>query len=232
MSRIGKAYETKFRAILEQLRARKLDQGISWLMGRADLLSKKKGITPAHALAEVHGRILRSLRIFLHHDRQYVFSRSREQGAVPHFLCDAGLGGLARWLRAAGYEAVWIPDIDDDDLLIEGQRLNAMIVTTDSMLMERRVLRDQIIPAVWVPPTLTMLEQLTLIFQELGLEMRDSRCMACGGELVEVDKESVRDRIPPRTLKWLDEFYQCKECGKLFWHGTHWKKITQRLEAL
>jgi uncharacterized protein with PIN domain len=244
MSRIGKAYETKFRTVLEQLRARRIDQGVHWLMNRADRISQKQGITPAHALAEVHGRLLGSKRRLCRQRRTVPngneIAKEGESSAhspatmarPPRFLCDAGLGGLARWLRASGYEAVWIPDIDDDDLLVEGVRLDAIILTTDSMLMERRVLRDGMIPAVWVPPTLTMLEQLALVFQELELEVRESRCMACGGELREVEKEIVRERIPPRTLKWLDEFYECTQCGKLFWHGTHWQKITSRLKAV
>ncbi|MCD6378693.1 MAG: hypothetical protein DRO01_07865, partial [Thermoproteota archaeon] len=33
--------------------------------------------------------------------------------ANPVILCDAMLGGLARWLRAAGYEAQFIYGIDD-----------------------------------------------------------------------------------------------------------------------
>jgi uncharacterized protein len=236
MSRIGKAYESKFRTVLEQLHARKVDQGVNWLMDRAQRLSQQEGITPAHALAEVHSHLLETQRAFFR-------SRLRVNGdnsalRIPHsplprrFLCDAGLGGLARWLRASGYEAIWIQDIDDDSLLHESVRLDAIILTTDSMLMERRVLRDGIIPAVWVPPTLTMLEQLALVFKELGLEMRDSRCMSCGGEMIEVDKEIVRGRIPPRTLKWLDEFFECKQCGKLFWHGTHWQRITSRLKGV
>ncbi len=152
--------------------------------------------------------------------------------ARPRFLCDAGLGGLARWIRAAGYEATWIPDIDDDDLLREGERRQTIILTTDSMLMERRVLRDGILPAVWLPPTLTMREQLALLFAELGLEPRESRCMSCGGELVEVDKEKVRERIPPRTYLWKNEYFECSRCGKLFWHGTHWDKIVNSLRRL
>jgi uncharacterized protein len=240
MSRIGKAYETKFRTVLVQLRARKMEQGVHWLMNRADCLTRTQGTTPAHALAEIHGRLLHSKRRLCRQRRTLpdgnVLEKSGASSAFPpagppRFLCDAGLGGLARWLRASGYEAVWIPDIDDDALLLEGVRLDAIILTTDSMLMERRVLRDGIISAVWVPPTLTMLEQLALVFQELELELRDSRCMACGGELKEVDKEAVRGRVPPRTLKWLDEFYECTRCGKLFWHGTHWQKITSRLKG-
>jgi hypothetical protein len=33
------------------------------------------------------------------------------------FACDAMLGGMARWLRAARYEASWHPGIDDPDLV-------------------------------------------------------------------------------------------------------------------
>ena len=35
----------------------------------------------------------------------------------PTFACDVMLGGLARWLRAAGYDAVWSNTIEDWDLV-------------------------------------------------------------------------------------------------------------------
>lgn len=37
------------------------------------------------------------------------------------FVCDCGLGGLARWLRAAGYEAWWINPVQDDALVARGR---------------------------------------------------------------------------------------------------------------
>ena len=148
------------------------------------------------------------------------------------FACDAGLGGLARWLRAAGYEAHWRPDIDDDDLLREARRIPATLLTTDSLLMERGVLRDGVIPALWVPPSLKKFEQLQLVLRELQLPVLEPRCMSCGGRLRPVDKESVRDRIPPKTYRWRDEYFLCARCDKLFWHGTHWDKIGERLRGL
>ena len=36
-----------------------------------------------------------------------------DPGPEPWFACDAMLGGLARWLRAAGYDASWEHGIDD-----------------------------------------------------------------------------------------------------------------------
>ncbi|HWX18780.1 MAG TPA: Mut7-C RNAse domain-containing protein [Candidatus Binatia bacterium] len=109
--------------------------------------------------------------------------------------------------------------------------MSATILTTDSMLMERRLLRDQIIPSMWLPPTLTIPKQLALVFREFGLTLRRHRCMACGGELRPVDKEQMRERIPPRTYRWLDEYFVCSRCDKLFWHGTHWERIRQRLSG-
>ena len=148
------------------------------------------------------------------------------------FYCDAGLGGLARWLRAAGHEALWDPEIDDSQLVREAGRLRATVLTTDSLLMERRVLRDGLVPAFWVPPTLRVPEQLALVFREFGLTVGEPRCMSCGGELVPVDKETMRERIPPKTWLWLDEYFVCSRCDQLFWKGTHWRQIGNQLSAV
>jgi len=221
MSRIRKACEARFRALLEQLASRRLDQGVQWLLAKAEQLAAREGIPPANALTRVYMSLL----------RQSARNRTRPAPAPSKFLCDAGLGGLARWLRAVGYEAGWIHDIADAELLRAAQRGGAMILTTDSMLMERRLLRDGVIPALWLPPTLKMLEQLALVFQELRLTVRESRCMSCGGELRRVEKETMRDRIPLKTWRWVDEYFLCARCDKLFWHGTHWQKISRRLQA-
>jgi hypothetical protein len=222
VSCIRKGYEDRFRALLRQARARRLEEGVQWLVAKADNLSAREGIPLADALARVYER----LAINKH------FQTSPPAPVSIHFLCDAGLGGLARWLRAAGYEASWQPDIEDDHLLREARSLQATLLTTDAMLMERRLLRDRIIPAFWLTPTLSIPEQLALVFREFGLVVRGPRCMSCGGELRRVPKEALRDRIPPKTYRWLDEFFVCRRCDKLFWHGTHWQRILARLSGL
>jgi uncharacterized protein with PIN domain len=222
MSRIRKAYETRFRWLLQQVRARRLDQGVQWLVAHAQTLSTQEKIPLSEALT----------RVFEDLAMKPAFAKIEPAPVAIHFFCDAGLGGLARWLRAAGYEARWEAGIDDDVLLQEARKLSATLLTTDSMLMERRLLRDRIIPSLWLPPTLTIAEQLALVFREFRLTVRTPRCMACGGELRRGDKESLREQIPPRTYRWLDEYFVCTRCGKLFWHGTHWARIRARLREL
>jgi uncharacterized protein with PIN domain len=221
MSRIRKAYETRFRWMLQQVGTRRLEQGVEWLVEKARRLGSREQISLAEALGRVEQNLATKLPL-----------SPDPPGAGIHFCCDAGLGGLTRWLRAAGYEAAWEEGIDDDVLLEKARQTGAVLLTTDSMLMERRVLRDRIIPSLWLPPVLGIEDQLRLVFREFGLTIRQPRCMACGGELVRTDKESLRDRIPPRTYKWLDEYFVCARCGKLFWHGTHWLRIENRLGQL
>ena len=222
MSRIRRGYEDRFRALLRRARARRLKQGVQWLVAKARRLSASEGISLADALALVYERLA----------TRSAFQQSPSQPAPALFLCDAGLGGLARWLRAAGYEAAWQPDIADDDLLRQAREARATVLTTDGMLMERRLLRDRIIPAFWLPPTLRIPEQLALVFREFGLTLRGPRCMSCGGELRRGSKEALHERIPPRTYRWLDEYYVCSRCDKLFWHGTHWQRIVGTLTAV
>jgi len=221
VSRIKKGYEARFRALLQQANARRLEAGVQWLIAKARSLSERDGVSEAAALTNIYERLA----------SQPYFRNSNSKSAPTRFFCDAGLGGLARWLRAAGHDALWRADIDDDELLREAREKPATILTTDSMLMERRLLRDGVIAALWLPPTLRIRQQLNLVFREFGLKVGEPRCMACGGDLVTQDKEAIRERIPPKTYRWLHEYFACSRCGKLFWRGTHWERISKQLQA-
>jgi len=219
VSRIGKAYQVRFRTLLQQVHARRLEQGAQWLVAQAARLSASEHIPLADAFTRVYEQ-LAARRPF----------RRVTGGPLPAvFWCDAGLGGLARWLRAAGFDALWQPDIADDALLREALKNAATILTTDSLLMERRLLRDKVIPGLWLPPTLRIPEQLALVFREFALTPGEPRCMSCGGELRRVEKEVLRARIPPRTYRWLEEYFVCNRCDRLFWRGTHWTRIERQL---
>jgi uncharacterized protein with PIN domain len=233
MSRISNAYAYKFRKLLESSRSRRLEKGVACLFKSANDLSARQSIPLSLALARVYEQVSLKIQHWQDQRGSLRLEPARPEAASIRFLCDVGLGGLARWLRAAGYEALWNPHLEDDNhLLREARRTATTLLTTDSLLMERRVLRSGTIPALWVPPTLTMMEQLAVVLQELRLPLREPRCMNCGGELQKTDKESARIRIPPKTYRWLDEYFVCGSCGKLFWRGTHWNKIRQRLESV
>jgi uncharacterized protein with PIN domain len=149
---------------------------------------------------------------------------------TPRFACDAMLGSLARWLRAAGYDASWQADIDDWDLIRLAQREGRTLLTCDTGIARVGIVRDGEVPALLIPNGLSRSEQLTFVLRELRLEPRPPRCMACGGELAGVPREQVRDRVPPRSFAWAEQFFACRHCGQVFWQGTHWQRIAGLLE--
>jgi uncharacterized protein len=147
----------------------------------------------------------------------------------PRFACDAMLGGLARWLRAAGYDACWAAGIDDRELVRLARAEGRTLLTSDTRIPHFAVVRDGVLPSLWIPHGLGVQEQLAYVLGKLGLPLREPRCMACGGGLVEVAKEDVRGRVPPRSFAWVDRFWECGRCRQVFWHGTHWQRIRERL---
>jgi uncharacterized protein with PIN domain len=148
----------------------------------------------------------------------------------PVFACDAMLGGLARWLRAAGYDASWQEGIDDWDLVRLARREDRTLLTSDTGILRIGIVRDGEVHALMVPHGLDKQAQLAFVLRTLGLPVREPRCMACGGAMEAVAKETVRERAPARTFEWVEQFFECTRCRRLFWKGTHWQRIAAALE--
>ncbi len=133
------------------------------------------------------------------------------RGQPVEFLCDAMLGGLARWLRAAGYDAEFIYGIEDDDLLDRARRTGRMVLSSDGPLFDRNVIKNDSkdrIPALYVPQQLSKLQQLTFVVQTLKLPRGDPRCMACGGELIELPKHEVMGEAPTLAYRNCRPFWR------------------------
>lgn len=151
---------------------------------------------------------------------------------AARFFCDAMLGGLSRWLRAAGYDASFVHGIDDGVLVRRAGEEERIVLSSDSGIFDRNVVKNGIVRALWVPRATPPVEQLAYVFKELGLAAREARCMACGGELHEVPKDDVAHVAPPRSFAAYERFWTCESCSKLYWRGTHWARITSSLEAV
>jgi hypothetical protein len=71
---------------------------------------------------------------------------------------------------------------------------------------------------------------LAFIFKSLGIERKldliDTRCPICNGELIPISKEKL-EGIPKGVLLRYDDFYHCTNCGQIYWEGSHWKRLKQ-----
>lgn len=153
-------------------------------------------------------------------------------GLPQTFFCDAMLGGLARWLRAMGYDSAFEYGIDDGDLIERAARDGRTILSSDGGIFGRNVITSGDTPALYIPQQLSRLDQLRFVVDELKLTRLPPRCMKCGGELLEISKHTVATEAPPLAFRNCDHFWRCQSCAKLLWHGTHWHRIEARLADL
>lgn len=233
-SRIELGFRRRFRELLALVQPRRLDFGVELLLQRGRERAEQQGLPLARAMTQVfeltRTRVQRRLAVVGSCSLvQPTWERFGHEG--PRFLCDASLGGLARWLRAAGYDARWSAREGGDVLVGTAHAEGLVLLSSDCHVFDRRDVQDGHPLALWIPSTLTLHEQLTMALRDLGLERGEPRCMACGGGLVPTPKADVAARIPPRTARWKDEYFVCAGCDRLYWQGTHWQRIAARLEG-
>jgi uncharacterized protein with PIN domain len=60
------------------------------------------------------------------------------------------LGGLARWLRTAGYDVSWQNEIDDHALIRLAQAVGRTLLSCDSGIFLFCIVRDNRVPALSV----------------------------------------------------------------------------------
>jgi uncharacterized protein with PIN domain len=142
------------------------------------------------------------------------------------------LGGLSRWLRAAGYDAAFEYGIEDGALVSSAMSQDRILLSSDGGLFERNLVRSGAVRTLYVPRAMPPVEQLGFVLRTLGLSVRSPKCMACGGDLVEVAKRAISADAPPRSFAAYDRFWRCGRCLKLYWRGTHWTRIARALSSV
>jgi uncharacterized protein len=148
------------------------------------------------------------------------------------FLADRTVGRLARWLRLVGYDCVWDPMADQKRLLERAVAEGRILLTRDTLLVQRRQVARGEVAAILVRHDLPS-DQLEQLRDELGLcRQPGPRCLVCNSELEEVSLEQVRDRVPPYVAATQTQFTYCGVCDRVTWPATHWEDMECRLAAL
>jgi len=139
------------------------------------------------------------------------------------------LGKTAKWLRILGFDTFYDNHADDPFLRDLCLREDRVLLTRDtrlqlSMPTGRGYLVRQNDPRL----------QLAEIRQVFGLAVLrlPSRCSVCNGELLPVEKNSVREKVPPYVWSSQSDFSNCLQCRRIYWPGTHLDRIKLRIENM
>ena len=144
------------------------------------------------------------------------------------FIVTHELGRLAKWLRILGYDTVYFEKDDKSRLVILSLRDERIILTRDSKMSRftgTRMLRID---------TDDVEKQLEQVIKKLDLKIEKTRtflrCVDCNEELLDIEKEKVKNKVPPFVFKTQEEFRTCPSCEKIFWRGTHWDLVDNFLK--
>ena len=141
------------------------------------------------------------------------------------YLADLMLLRLARWLRMAGHDVSNPPVGSDDSGLLEVALKERRTLLTRDRLLARRC-RKAGASCILIRSS-DLDEQLReLLAAGVTLEMNPERCTLCNGILRKVEASGPDGSPGPEDA---DALWRCEVCGKIYWRGTHWQGIRERL---
>jgi len=139
------------------------------------------------------------------------------------FVADVHLGRLARYLRLLGFDTRYATDLDDSELVAISVRERRILLTRDVGLLKHKALTR----GYWVRAT-DADRQLAEIVRALSLEkdLRPfTRCMICNTGTRLIARARIEGRVPPRVFRRLRRFSCCPGCGRIYWRGTHFRRL-------
>lgn len=156
-------------------------------------------------------------------DIGYVTRLRPEPLRDPAFVLDVHLGKLAGMLRIAGFDSLYRNDFSDEEIARIARKEKRIVLTRDVGLLKRNAVER----GYWLRSVIPA-EQCREVVRKLDLKERIRpfhRCSSCNGIIKPVAKKLIEDRLLPNTKKFYDEFFRCSDCLKLYWRGSHHKKL-------
>jgi hypothetical protein len=146
------------------------------------------------------------------------------------FILTRELGRLSKWLRILGFDAAYFNQDNLSSLIIQALRDERIILTRNL-----RLLRPSGVKVVLIKDE-RIKEQINEVLKKFNLkpssETMFSRCIICNEELVDIEKEKIKDRVPEYVFKTQEDFVTCPQCKRIYWQGTHWGNAREILDGI
>lgn len=148
---------------------------------------------------------------------------------LPRFLLTENLNKLAKWLRILGYDAAVYKRISHQRQINLAIKERRVLLTRDkktansALKFQRLLIREN-------DPVKQLQEVMSLL--KFEPEQLFSRCLNCNKLLREIEKEKIKTLLPEYVYENFREFKLCPRCGRIFWKGSHYMSMKQKLDEL
>ena len=150
---------------------------------------------------------------------------------IPRFILDVHLGGLARYLRFAGFDTLYSSmDPGDQSIAYVSKHENRIAVSRDIGLLKRSIIQY----GYWIRHTQVQnqFSEIAKRYKLMAYANPFSRCTLCNGLIDQVEKHAVINELPPRVGEQFNEFWRCSQCQQIYWKGLHYLKIKKCIDDL
>ena len=148
----------------------------------------------------------------------------------PTFILDVHLGKLTAYLRMLGFDAKYGRSLDDAKLARISSGEHRILLTRDRGLLKHGLVTH----GYWVRETNSRRQIAEVMHRfDLARAIRPfTRCMACNGPLEPITKGLARGLVPERSLEQYDDFHRCRQCGRVYWKGSHYSRMRRWIDEL
>jgi uncharacterized protein with PIN domain len=147
------------------------------------------------------------------------------------FIADRTLGKLARELRGLGHDTIYYRGDGTSPLIRLARQEGRTILTRNTKLLPGRP-EDKILRIVEDDPLLQLKQLIREGYLSLDAEDPFSRCLLCNNLLNEIPQEEAQGKVPDYVLYHQERFFQCPECRRVYWKGSHEENMQRKIEAL
>ncbi len=131
-----------------------------------------------------------------------------------------------------GYDTLFFDSGDDSQMVAKARAEGRIILTKDREIMKRRLVTSGQLNAILIASEVPE-QQMQQLIDTLHLDCQFrpfSLCLECNQPLIERSPAEVKDRVPPHVFRTRHQYMECPACHRIYWQGTHWAAMTQRLK--
>lgn len=146
------------------------------------------------------------------------------------FFADVNAASVVRWLRATGIDTIWEDAISDDDLIRRAAREKRYVLTLD-----KRILQEFRADHIFLLSSEKPLDQFAEIVSRFDIPKPKeffTRCLVCNKILREAEAQEIAENTPPLAPENHERFRFCAPCNKIYWEGSHTRRMREKIEEV
>ncbi|MBW1849755.1 MAG: Mut7-C RNAse domain-containing protein, partial [Deltaproteobacteria bacterium] len=131
-------------------------------------------------------------------------------------------------LRLLGFDAEYSKEDVDTEIIRKSIQEKRIILTRDRQLLQRKEITHGVCIRS-TDPELQVKEVLKKF--DLYSQIKEfHRCTMCNNVINPISKSDIQHRLEPKTEMRFNEFYFCSGCERIYWKGSHYKKLKKKIE--